>query len=78
MHPAHEPIQLFKPLPAVGVGLVLIGGLHGLLQLVVTGTWIKAAKLRGAERDKLFTQPFRDEVESVDTGPADHPGPLSG
>jgi len=29
-HPAQEPVELFQPLPAVGVRLVLIRGLYGL------------------------------------------------
>jgi hypothetical protein len=49
MHPTHEPIQLFKPLPTIGVGLVLVSGLYGLFQLIESGTRIKAAKLGGAE-----------------------------
>ena len=44
-HPAQEPVELLKPLPAVGVRLVLVAGLHGLLQLVVANAWIDVAKL---------------------------------
>ena len=77
-HSADEPVQLFKALPAVGIGLVLIGGLHGLFQLVVTGFRIEVAKLRSTERDEPLRQPFWDQVEPVYAGSANHPGPSGG
>ena len=77
-HPAQEPVELLKPLATVGVGLVLVAGLHGLPQLVVAGTGIEAAELRGAERDEPVAKPVGDEVVAVDVGPAHHPRSLHG
>ena len=77
-HPAHEPVELLQPLPAVSVRLVLVGGLHGLLQLVVTGLGSRLAELRRAERDEAFAEPVRHEVVPIDVGPAHHPSPLRG
>ena len=48
-HAAQEPVEFLKPLATISIGLVLIPGLHGLPQLVVVGTGIETAKLRGAE-----------------------------
>ena len=77
-HAAQEPVEFLKPLATIGVGLVLIPGLHGLPQLVVAGTGIETAELRGAERDKTVAKPVRDEVVAVDVGPAHHPRSLHG
>src|SRR5579859_1074022 len=77
-HAAQEPVEFLKPLAAIGVGLVLIPGLHGLPQLVVAGTGIETAELRGAERDKTVAEPFRDEVVAVDVGPTHHPRAFHG
>ena len=77
-HPAQEPVELLKPLPTVGIRLVLVPGLHRLLQLVVADTGIEVAELRSAERDEPFAQPVGHEVVAVDVRPTDHPGPLRG
>ena len=40
-HAAQEPVEFFKPLPAVGVRLVLVCGLHGLAQLFIVSVRIE-------------------------------------
>src|ERR1017187_10198682 len=77
-HAAQEPVEFLKPLAAIGVRLVLVSGLNGLPQLVIVGTGIETAELRGAERDETVAKPFRDEVVAVDVGPAHHPRSLHG
>ena len=44
-HPAQEPVEFLQPLPAIGIRLVLVRGLHGLAKLVIVRPWIELSKL---------------------------------